>query len=313
MQPRESPREMANGRWHGLLGKWLDEKALAGKHTTCPMCGGVDRFRMDDKGGDGRWICNHCGAGDGLHLLQHLAGLTFPEAARYVEQHAGRVEAKPAAPGRSEADVKEALQKAWKGSQRIERTDPVGKYLEGRCGGPVTFPSCLRYHPALPYRHDDGTSTAHPGMLAQVLGADGKGVTIHRTYLTQDGAKAALDPVRKLMTPTRKLENVAIRLGPVDSGWLGVAEGLETALCASKKHGIPVWACTSAGLLKSFRPPPEVKTLYVCADNDRSFTGQAAAYELARVVTNLGIECRVLMPPEEGTDWADDWKARASP
>ena len=200
---------------------------------------------------------------------------------------------------------------AWNGARRVESDDPVGRYLAGRCGGPtafLAFPACLRYHPALPYRHDDGSTTAHPAMLAQVLGADGKGVSVHRTYLAADGTKAAVPTQRKLMTPTAKMSNVAIRLAPVEAGWLGVAEGIETALCASKRHGVPVWSCTSAGLLRSFRPPDDVKLLFIFGDNDRSFTGQSAAYELARVVVNSGIECRVLIPDADGTDWADGMK-----
>jgi putative DNA primase/helicase len=142
-------------------------------------------------------------------------------------------------------------------------------------------------------------------MLAQVLGADDVPVTIHRTYLTDDGQKAAVKSPKKLMTPIRKLENVAIRLRPIEDGWLGVAEGIETAYCAEGRHGAPVWACVSAGLLKTFRPPPEVTLLAVMGDNDASFTGQAAAYELARVVRNTGIEVKVLIPETVGTDWAD--------
>jgi hypothetical protein len=36
------------------------------RHQACPVCGGSDRFRFDDKEGRGTWFCNQCGAGDGL-------------------------------------------------------------------------------------------------------------------------------------------------------------------------------------------------------------------------------------------------------
>ncbi|MDI5829610.1 hypothetical protein MJN51_36035, partial [Salmonella enterica subsp. enterica serovar Kentucky] len=35
------------------------------RHAPCPACGGKDRFRFDDNG-RGSFICNQCGAGDGL-------------------------------------------------------------------------------------------------------------------------------------------------------------------------------------------------------------------------------------------------------
>jgi len=296
---------MARGKWRGLLAQWLDAHALSGKHGPCPICrNGKDKFRFDDLEGVGSWICNTCGAGDGIHLLQHLNDWTFKEAAEYIAQHAGRMQAMPSKPGRSDADIRDSLRKVWAGGQKIERTDPAGLYLGRRCAV-EDFPACLRYHPNLPYVDDDGVVTMHPALLAQVLGADDAPVTIHRTYLTLDGQQAAVASPKKLMTPIRKLENVAIRLRPIEDGWLGVAEGIETAYCAEGKHGAPVWSCISAGLLKTFRPPAEVTLLAICGDNDRSFTGQAAAYELARAVTNMGVECRVMIPEQTGKDWAD--------
>lgn len=305
-------RELARGKWPALLGRWLDEKTLAGRHGPCPICGGKDRMRFDDLEGTGSWICSHDGAGDGFHLLQHLLGCDFPEAVRYVEQNAERFEAKPLKPGRSDEDIRNALQQAWKGSQRIESGDPVATYLERRCGL-TGAPDGLRYHPALPHIDDDGVKTAHPAMLAQVLGDDRKPVTLHRTWLTRDGQKAALKTAKKLMTPIRKMHNVAVRLSPVVDGWLGVAEGIETALSARALYGTPVWACCSAGMLLTFRPPPEVKLLAIYGDNDKSFTGQSAAYGLARSVMNLGVECRVMIPEISGEDWADVSARRRGP
>ena len=47
---RPSVRDVAAGKWHGLLlGFGLSERQLSGKHCPCPICGGNDRFRFDDK------------------------------------------------------------------------------------------------------------------------------------------------------------------------------------------------------------------------------------------------------------------------
>ena len=52
------------GRWADALRSYgLNEKQLSGKHTECPLCGGKDRFRFDDKEGSGSYYCNGCGAG----------------------------------------------------------------------------------------------------------------------------------------------------------------------------------------------------------------------------------------------------------
>ena len=56
----EALRDRARGRWHGLLPSLgVDSRYLTGKHTGCPICReGSDRFRFDDKGGAGTWICS---------------------------------------------------------------------------------------------------------------------------------------------------------------------------------------------------------------------------------------------------------------
>lgn len=301
---REKTRDIARGKWAGLLGQWLDERALKGRHTACPMCGGRDRFRFDDKGGDGTWICSNCGAGDGFHLLQNLNNWTFSESATFVEQKAGRVQARQVVEQRDVEDARKTLRRVWSEGVAVKDGDPVSMYLRRRCAV-TAVPSCLRFHESLEYLHDSGKVTNHPAMLAQVCGQDGKGVTIHRTYLTSDGNKANLEPARKLMTGTVKLSNVAVRLAEPDHGYLGIAEGIETALCASRRFRVPVWAGISAVFMKSFCPPPSVTMLAIYGDHDQSFTGQAAAYELARALTVKGIECTVTIPDVPGHDWAD--------
>ncbi|WP_455252207.1 primase-helicase zinc-binding domain-containing protein, partial [Neisseria sp.] len=53
-------RAAAQYRWpeiHAALG--IDPRYLKNKHQPCPACGGKDRFRYDDKDGNGTFICNH--------------------------------------------------------------------------------------------------------------------------------------------------------------------------------------------------------------------------------------------------------------
>ncbi|WP_201555804.1 primase-helicase zinc-binding domain-containing protein [Psychrobacter sp. 72-O-c] len=47
----------------------------AHQHQACPMCGGNDRFRCDDKRGEGTWICSQCGAGNGFLLVKQYTNL----------------------------------------------------------------------------------------------------------------------------------------------------------------------------------------------------------------------------------------------
>ena len=71
MQPERTAAEIATGRWGYILpALGMPEEFLKDKHGACPMCGGKDRFRYDNKQGRGTWICNQCGAGDGYSLRE---------------------------------------------------------------------------------------------------------------------------------------------------------------------------------------------------------------------------------------------------
>ena len=305
MQKHEPAREMARGKWPAILGAIMTDRMLSGRHGPCPVCGTKkDKFRFDDKDGTGSWICI-CSAGDGFSLLEYVNGWTFAEAAKYVESVAGKFRVESSRRAKSDADAIGDLRNVWEAARKLVEGDPVWTYLSRRCGI-TSAPMGVRYHPSLPYFHDDGRSTMHPAMVAQVISSEGQPLSIHRTYLTETGHKADVKTPQKLMTPSRKMEGVAIRLSRPSDGWLGVSEGIETALCASKRHGVPVWSCVSAGLLETFRPPEGVTLVTVFGDNDRSFTGQASAYKLARAIVALGIECRVSIPEVAGTDWADE-------
>src|SRR5690348_1283875 len=68
----------AQGRWFQILtSTGIDPNFLKNKHGPCPICGGKDRFRFDDKNGCGTFFCNHCGAGGGIRLLQLFHNCNF--------------------------------------------------------------------------------------------------------------------------------------------------------------------------------------------------------------------------------------------
>ena len=90
----------ARGRWPEILAALagLSDAELSDRHQPCPLCGGTDRYRFDDKDGSGSWFCNQCGgkdqrggAGSGIDLLMRRQGWSFVEAARQVEAFLGLV------------------------------------------------------------------------------------------------------------------------------------------------------------------------------------------------------------------------------
>jgi putative DNA primase/helicase len=294
-------KDRAQGRWLGILpALGIGESFLTGKHGPCPLCGGKDRWRWDNREGRGTWICSKCGAGDGIALVMEKNGWEFREAAKQIEALIGSTSAYAPKQERSDREKRDAMNKLWRGSKAVDPGDPVGRYLARRIGL-TSFPSCLRTASNVRYQSD--SPSFHPAMIAMVTGPDGAPSILHRTYLTADGRKAPVIEPRRLM-PGIVAKGAAIRLAPAGDA-LGIAEGIETALSASALFGVSCWAAVNAGMLAAWQPPPEAKRIIIFGDNDPNYAGQAAAYALAR---RLGSDARVVevqIPAEVGADWND--------
>lgn len=310
MGDRLDVRAIARGRWRGILPAFgLDERQLSGRHCPCPVCGGKDRFRFDDKEGRGTFYCSGCGAGDGVQLAQRVSGQPFKEVARQIERLAGVVQPAVCSPERSRGDKVAALGRVYREAVPIGCGDEAFRYLAGRGLRLYDLPTSIRTHPRLPYRDAGVLLGNFPAMVAIVTNSAGKTVSIHRTYL-HDGRKASVPAPKKLMQGL-PLAGAAIRLTPI-SECLGIAEGIETALAASELFEVPVWSCISTAGIESFEPPAGVKEVVIFADYDANFAGQAAAYRAAHRLALKGYEVEVCIPPECG-DWLDElWRRKAA-
>jgi putative DNA primase/helicase len=299
--------DRCRGRWRDILIQLavVDAKLLNGKHHPCPWCGGKDRWRYTDHNGTGAFICNRCGHGDGAEIVKRSCCVDFKEAACRIEEVLGDapIETKPQ---RSDDDNRLAMNALWRSARRIEPGGPADRYLLARLGRRLdgdAWPAALRAVGGAEY-WNEGTAQRFPAMLAKVSAPDGRPCQIHRTYLTPTGAKAQVSKPRKLMQGALP-KGSTVRLAPIGAdGVIGVAEGVETALAASLIHRVPVWACICAGNLADFEPPEAVRRVIVYGDNDASFTGQEAAYRLAKRLTTKGLDT-VVKIPERGKDWAD--------
>lgn len=285
---------LSAGRWFGILATFGVKVRQDAKHSPCPLCSGRDRFRMDIDGSG--YFCNQCGPGTAISLIMRSCGFTFPEALERINEIVGDIPKQKRRPGMSDAKRREALIQLWKSSVPLAVGDPVCNYLQSR--GLKLTPENVRYC-ATCYNKDENRYM--DAMIANFMGPDGKGVTIHRTYLEND-RKANIEKPKKLMPHAGEMAGGAVRLFPYKDV-LGIAEGIETAIAAAQLFGIPTWAALSAGMLEQWEPP-EVGEVIIFGDRDNSYTGQKAAYVLANRLAIKGVNVNVEIPISTG-DWAD--------
>lgn len=286
--------EAARGRWAGILeALGIPAGFLTRKNGPCPMCEGRDRWRFTDHDQAGRWWCNHCGTGDGFELLQQFHGWDFRTAAKEVEKMLPNMPATKAVdPDAKIKMAREGLNKLKKAIEKASENAQVKRYLEGRRLIPSPL---LLAHSAAEYWQDGALTGTYAAMVGLVTSPDGKPLTYHRTFLL-DGQKAPVASPRKIMPAAGDTTGSAIRLWPVSAS-MGIAEGIETALACHQLFGIPTWSAISAGGLERFIPPEGIQELMIFADRDSSYTGQAAAFALAkRLAQTTAIRVRVSLP-----------------
>lgn len=285
----------ANGRWLDILSRFIEPHVLTNKHKPCPLCGGKDRFRWDDKDGNGGYFCSSCGSGSGLHLLAQHQGIGHKEAAKLVYGLLPQtVQSKP----QPTADKRSRVVKLWTKREPLTEGDDVTQYLHGR--GIKNIPQSIQK-----VRHGVFVGNVwqpYLAMIAKAANGD-KAVGVHLTFL-KDGTKADV-PTQKVMYAVEDgaLNGSAIRLHEAGETLL-IAEGIETALSAAEIFGLPAWAAMNAGLLERVNVPSFVKHVVICGDNDSNFVGQAAAYALAKRMVSEGRTASVEIP--KANDWNDE-------
>ena len=298
----EEIKSLSVGRWPGIFQE-LGINVGDGKHKSCPLCGGTDRFRFTNMDSRGMWICNQCGAGDGFKLVEKVLGVDFLGA---VEAVAKVIDKAPtvAVVERDEGVSKEYFREIFVSSVKAHKTNLVGRYLLNR--GLSTVPDCLRLHKGL--KEPDSGKT-FPCMIALVKMPDGTAATMHRTWIVEPGVKAPVEKPKKLMPVLngyRGLNGAAIRLFEIgESKVLGIAEGIETAIICNEIYLIPVWAAASSVMLAKWIPPKEIQQVVVFGDNDENFCGQKAAYTLANRLALKGLKVEVEFPMNNG-DFLDE-------
>ncbi|WP_343451699.1 primase-helicase zinc-binding domain-containing protein [Enterobacter hormaechei] len=284
--------KQACGHWPRILPA-LGVKVIKNRHQACPVCGGSDRFRFDDKEGRGTWFCNQCGAGDGLKLVEKVFGMTASEAAGKVNAVTGKLppvapEVIAAAEAETEADRQAGAALAVR---LMENTRPAsGNAYLTRKG----FPD--RECPVLSATHKTGGVTFRAGDVVVPL-HDDTGALVNLQLISSDGLKRTLKggQVKGACHVIEGKKQAGKRL------W--IAEGYATALTVHHLTGETVMVALSsvnllslASLVRQKHPACQI---VLAADRDLNGDGQNKAAAAADACEGI-----VALPPVFG-DWND--------
>ncbi|MGM1298669.1 primase-helicase zinc-binding domain-containing protein [Enterobacter hormaechei] len=284
--------KQACGHWPHILPA-LGVKVIKNRHQACPVCGGSDRFRFDDREGRGTWYCNQCGAGDGLKLVEKVFGMNASEAAGKVNAVTGNLppvapEVIAAAEAETDTDRKAAAALAVR---LMEKTRPAsGNAYLTRKG----FPD--RECPVLSATHKTGGVTFRAGDVVVPL-YDDTGALVNLQLISSDGLKRTLKggAVKGACHTIEGKKQAGKRL------W--IAEGYATALTVHHLTGETVMVALSsvnllslASLVRQKHPACQI---VLAADRDLNGDGQNKAAVAAGACEGI-----VALSPVFG-DWND--------
>jgi len=310
----------ATGRWAAILGDLagLRPEQLSNRHQPCPACGGRDRYRFDDRDGNGSWFCNQCGdkdhlggGGTGMDLLMRVRRWSFRQACEEVERYLGL---EPSGSGR-------------------HRPQPVS--TGNGNGGNTSDVTGLPGHGKRPWRQpelppaDASPPALDQGAIAQwcyrdgaghqlfwiqrlCLGGKGRKAFLHRVWL--DGSwhrPSRRDPFSCEWPAPRPLYGLP-GLSQRPEAPVLVVEGEGTADAAARlfpDHVVICWANGAKAIAKADWTPLAGRAVTLWPDADAA--GLAAMQSLAALLHLKGCQLALVAPPADlpqGWDLADaDW------
>ncbi|MGR6820241.1 DUF927 domain-containing protein [Enterobacter sp. CCM 8630] len=297
----------AAGQWPFVLaGVHINVPDSPRKHTACPACGGTDRFRFDDNG-RGSFICNQCGAGDGLDLIKKVNNCDTTEAAQLAADVLG-IDYRAAQTDPAAASQRRVQLEADRQQREQERQQQAAEDAEQRRATFARMYAGMRQSVTQgdsDYLQSKGlTGFNYPvmsdGSLLLPL-VDESGAVVAAQTITAQGDK-------RLLTGSAKHGAYHAVNASEQSQKVIIAEGLATALSVHlmRTDALTVCAIDAGNLLPvaiQMRQQHPQAQIIIAADNDRlddkPNTGTDAAEKAALAVTGW-----VAVPP---TDYKADW------
>ncbi|MFM5096154.1 primase-helicase zinc-binding domain-containing protein [Aeromonas rivipollensis] len=300
----------AQGQWREILtanGIKLPEPK---RRSGCPVCGGKDRFRFDDQEGRGTFICNQCGAGDGLSLYQKATGQTMSEAIRCLASYLGLSGSMSAA---DHARIEKQRQKAAKAAERQAAEEARQRDAAAALAQQMEREAVGCMAEQVPYLARKGLSgfgvevLAHDydrhkagSLLVVLFNIDG--VTTSAEIIDSEGRKMALAGGQKKCSAAY-IEPLDDSL-PEDAAHCGVVEGYATGLSVRALTGWPVFC----GMSKAGLADAALIARYNCPKAQIVICGDVGAEKEAReAAATVG---GITSFPPSGGDWNDYHQAQ---
>ncbi|MDQ6955527.1 MAG: DUF3631 domain-containing protein [Mariprofundaceae bacterium] len=304
---RGNTKERAQGRWGEILSRFgVDAACLDGKHRACPVCGGVDRFRFDDKDGSGSHICSQCGAGNGFALIGKIGGhADFKATAAAIDALMGWVDADYMPPTAQEKEAR----KARYAGEEVERQQATAKQQkEAAEQAQATWDAASPASDAHPY-------LKRKGVQPFGIRDDGKGRLLIPVCI--DGIISSLQSISKdgvkLFTKGGKKSGGYFPMTGDDRAMpdcIVICEGYATGATISEATGHHIAVAFDAGNIHKVAQhfsakKPKVRLVFA-ADNDQKSsvnTGLEAATKAALIVG--GVIALPAAAAGSSVDWND--------
>ncbi|WP_270817618.1 DUF927 domain-containing protein [Aeromonas sp. Y318-3] len=292
----------ATGHWPDLLAAVGIDTPRGGKHGPCPTCGGKDRFRLDNKGGRGTWICNQCGAGDGLALVGLVTGKPIKEAAELIAPLVG------VSAGGLDATERERIHQQ---QQTRAGQDELRRHKAARSAAAIMQDSEQAHAPYLARKNlgvclcavnrilirDAGENFPPASLIVPLYNEANELVNVQ--LIREDGTKRYLAGGQKQQAFHR-----------LNGGELvAVVEGYATGLSVHLATGATVYCAMDSGNLLNVaeitRRQHPTAEIIICGDHDLDEAGQRN--EITQRQTEgaaLAVGAAVALPPVQG-DWND--------
>lgn len=292
--------EAALNQWDSILFQLNITVPANHKHGACPHFGGKDRFRFDDLQGRGTWICNFCGAGDGLKLVMNVLGCSAYDAAKKVADYLCVGEVKPVqspcrtVPSEIQKHVNELLAKCIqgqspylvnKGLEAFSCSFPVLEKMKFPCAGVEFGAGSLVLTLQNIKQQVTGAQLISPSGEKRLIA----GSVLKESYIILQH-QSNITPLQIVITE-------------------GVATGLSIAdFIQNPQHEISIFAAISANnlthvALRMKQQYPD-SNIIIAGDNDIHQNHLTNIGKIAAEKAALAVKGKVTLPP---TNYKADW------